>query len=336
MAINFKNITKAIKASESLFVQYNTTGDKVQVSDGHFIVEVPEWLYKKELLSASGTGVPTDKSKCLSRRGKKSDFEIVDRMVAFDNGFGQVNRPTKRTHAIYELSNGNLVRLFKVDNGESVWLNEQWSDFITGGKVLGGHRFKPIEITDGEVRVVVLPVKADDVNLDELLSAPSGTPKEVKVKDEPLSAPTYEEVEEAEEEVEDELDEIPEDEDDQENLNHNDERIIERAKAINIENGEPELNGEEEDELDDISDLEEVKAIEGEEPPTVIDGWTVPSDIFIEVTPNGTMWAIGKTKPEKENLKRLGFHYAPKAERAKKAGYPRSAWYRKAEVAAAD
>lgn len=306
MAINFKNICKAIKASETLFVQYNATGDKIQVSDGHFIVEVPTAVYKKELLSATGTGVPTDKAKCLKRSEKKGEFEIVNRLAPLDQ-FGQVTRSAKRTRAIYELCDGRLVRLFKVDNGESVWVNELWSDFITGGTVLGGNRYKPIEISDGDVRALILPVRADEVNIEELLSAPSGTPKEVK--DEPLSAPTPEvdEVEEAEEE--DEAEEVTED-------------VAEEAT--------------DDDDLDTPESIAEAMVHEGdEEKPDTIDDWEVPSDVYVIVKPNGTMWVYGKTKPIKDELKRRKFHYAPKWEGAKKAGFPGSGWYRKPSLAVA-
>ena len=302
MAINFKSITRAIKASETLFVQYNADGNKVQVSDGHFIVEVPTALYEKELLSACGTGVPNDKAKCLKRLSKKGNFDTMERLAALD-AFGQVTHSAKRTRAIYELSNGNLVRLFKVDNGESVWLDERWSDFITGGTVLGGNRYKPIEITDGEVRALILPVRADNVNIEELLSAPSGTPKEIK--DEPLSAPTIE-VDETEDETEE-------------------------AEAT-------EEATEDEDELDTPESIAEAMIAEGEEEkPDIIEGFgEVPSDCVYKVRTTGTEWIYGNTKPIKEGLKKAGFHWAP---HFKGASPKKSAWYRKPEavsVAAAD
>jgi len=302
MAINFKSITKAIKASETLFVQFNADGNKVQVSDGHFIVEVPTAVYEKELLSACGTGLPTDKAKALKRNVKKGKFESIDRLPALD-AFGQVSHSAKRTSAIYELSNGNTVRLFKVDNGENVWLNTAWADFVTDGLIFGGNRYKPIEMKDGEVRVLILPVM-NDIDLSEVFGAPTTAPT-AKVKDEPLSAPTIE-VDEAEEETED----AP----------------------------EAEEADEEEDELDTPESIAEAMIAEGEEEkPDIIEGFgEVPSDCVYKVRTTGTEWIYGNTKPIKEGLKKAGFHWAP---HFKGASPKKSAWYRKPEavsVAAAD
>ena len=343
MGINFTAVKKVLKSAERAWVQFSDNGKFVEVCDGHFLVRMTEKQYKDEgFVNALGTGLPSDKSTVILRTSKKSEWTVCEERLK-TGALTKIAEDVQTATAtpVYFEGSGKMMRIYKLANGEAVFLDTVFADIIKECyNLVGSKKYGPILFVEGgEVMALVLPVNTD---IKEVRKALDFTPtnyrsEPIKVKevveDEPLEAPT----EEAEEEVEDELDEIPEDEDDQENLNHNDERIIERAKAINIENGEPWLNEDEEvDELDDISDLEEVKAVEGEEPPTVIDGWTVPSDIFIEVTPNGTMWAIGKTKPEKENLKRLGFHYAPKAERAKKAGYPRSAWYRKAEVAAAD
>lgn len=298
MAINFKAISKELKASENIFVQYTEDGKMAQVSNGKFIAEIPVVDYKKELASALGMDLPSDKAMQTKRSGKKGEPYETARFSA-DGLFPKHPHTAKKTEVLIEHKE-KLLRLYQVDNGENVWVSNDMANFADG-EVVGGNRSTPIVISDNGSRVLICPVNIVDAipGLEAVTKA-----KTEKVKDEPLSAPTYEEVEEVEE----------------------------------VEEEETEETTDEVDELDSPEEIaKNIVKDDEEEPPTVIDDWTVPSDIFIEVTPNGTMWAIGKTKPERENLKRLGFHYAPKAERAKKAGYPKSAWYRKpktAEVAA--
>lgn len=307
MGINNAVVKKVAKSAENLWVQYSVDGKFAEIIDGHFIARVSVAEYKKDGFVASlGTDLPTDKTKSLVRNGKKGSFKESDRVKS--EGMMQIAKnsvPVIETKLLYEAGE-KMVRIYRYENGDTVAVDTKYADIIKGNaNTVGSGKYDSAItlIADGEPVAIVLPM---NVKKSEILAqlAIDEADMAKPVKDEPLSAPTYEEVEEAEE-------------------------------------GEEEATEEATDEVDELDSPEEIaKNIvkEGEEEPlTVVDDWTVPSDIFIEVTPNGTMWAIGKTKPEKENLKRLGFHYAPKAERAKKAGYPGSAWYRKpkaVEVAA--
>ena len=312
MAINSKNISKSLKASDLIVVQYTEDGKMAQVFTRTFLVEVPIVLYKKDLASATGISLPNDKSKAMRRIGKKGAYEEVPRVDTKRMELAYLH-DAKKTRLLLETKVGSIVRLYQVDNGENVWLNEEYTDFADG-LIFGGNRSTPIVIHDNGSRVIICPVNVIDEELSGLLNvvAPKAEPKfeaktEEEVEEEPLTAPT--------EEAEDELDEIPE-------------------ETEEVEEEQTEEVTDEVDELDDISDLTSVKAVEGEEPPTEIDGWTVPEEVFVITKPNGTMWVYGNTKPVKDKLKELHFHYARKWEGAKKAGYPKSGWYRRPEAVA--
>lgn len=314
MGINNAVVKKVAKSAENLWVQYSVDGKFAEIIDGHFIARVSVAEYKKDGFVASlGTDLPTDKTKSLVRNGKKGSFKESDRLKT--EGMVQIannSAPIIETKLLYEAGD-KTVRIYRYENGETVAVDTKYADIIKGNaNTVGSGKYDSAItlIADGEPVAVVLPmnVRKSDI-LAQLAIDKADTAK--PVKDEPLSAPTEEDFALTEEEL-----------------------VAEEAEQ---EAEEAEEATDEVDELDSPEEIAKNIVKEGEEePPTVIDGWTVPSDIFIEVTPNGTMWAIGKTKPERENLKRLGFHYAPKAERAKKAGYPRSAWYRKPEAVAAD
>ena len=341
MGINLSAVKKVLKSADQVFVQYDTNGGFVEVCDGCFVARMtPEEYTKNGFVSATGTGLPNDKTMCLAKRGKKAEYEFTTRLkteqMTTIEAAERVN--VSATRVYWRTDVGQFARIYKTEDGKAIYMAEKYADIIEGCEALTASRKYggPISYCEhGIVKALLLPVRADFSELCKELDytpAPVEKPKPeekpetapeteetaeveevAEVEDEPLEAPVSDATEDACEEAEEAVDEIPEEPT---------EEVTEKV-----------------DELDDIDNLDEVKAVEGEEPADEIDGWKVPEEVFVITKPNGTTWAYGKTKPIKDELKRRNFHYAPKWQGAKKAGYPRSGWYRKPEmvaVAAAD